>query len=82
MELITIDGYTEDDKVAIARDHLLPRQRERAALTEDEVVVTDDALREIAANHTREPGCGSSNASSPRRSARPRRAWRTGRRNR
>ena len=56
MELITIDGYTEDDKVAIARDHLLPRQRERAALTEDEVVVTDDALREIAANHTREPG--------------------------
>ncbi|MEH3155687.1 MAG: endopeptidase La [Gordonia paraffinivorans] len=56
MELITIDGYTEDDKVAIARDHLLPRQRERAALTEDEVLVTDDALREIAANHTREPG--------------------------
>ena len=56
MELITIDGYTEDDKVAIARDHLLPRQRERAALTEDEVVITDDALREIAANHTREPG--------------------------
>jgi ATP-dependent Lon protease len=56
MELITIDGYTEDDKVAIARDHLLPRQRERAALTEDEVVITDEALREIAANHTREPG--------------------------
>ncbi|MGZ8177764.1 endopeptidase La [Williamsia sp. SKLECPSW1] len=56
MELITIDGYTEDDKVAIARDHLLPRQRERAALTADEVVVTDEALREIAANHTREPG--------------------------
>ena len=56
MELITIDGYTEDDKVAIARDHLLPRQRERAALTEDEVVITDAALREIAANHTREPG--------------------------
>ncbi|GAA2059910.1 endopeptidase La [Williamsia deligens] len=56
MELITIDGYTEDDKVAIARDHLLPRQRERAALTDTEVVVTDDALREIAANHTREPG--------------------------
>jgi ATP-dependent Lon protease len=56
MELITIDGYTEDDKVAIARDHLLPRQRERAALTEEEVVITDEALREIAANHTREPG--------------------------
>ena len=34
MELVQIDGYTEDDKVAIARDFLLPRQRERAALTD------------------------------------------------
>ncbi len=49
MELVTLDGYTEDDKVAIARDFLLPRQLERAALTEDEVSVTDDALRELAA---------------------------------
>ncbi|NDZ97533.1 endopeptidase La [Streptomyces sp. SID6673] len=56
MELVTIDGYTEDDKVAIARDFLLPRQAERAALTEAEVTVADDALREIAANYTREPG--------------------------
>src|SRR6201991_4277516 len=56
MELIQIDGYTEDDKVAIARDFLLPRQRERAALTSDEVEVTDSALRKIAADYTREPG--------------------------
>lgn len=56
MELVTLDGYTEDDKVAIARDYLLPRQAERAALGDDEVAVTDDALREIAANYTREPG--------------------------
>ncbi|MEC4615688.1 endopeptidase La [Tsukamurella tyrosinosolvens] len=56
MELVTLDGYTEDDKVAIARDYLVPRQLERAALTADEVTVTDDALREIAANYTREPG--------------------------
>src|SRR4051812_660073 len=56
MELVQIDGYTEDDKVAIARDFLLPRQRERAALTDDEVAVTDDALRKIAADYTREPG--------------------------
>ena len=34
MELVTLDGYTEDDKVAIARDFLLPRQLERAALTD------------------------------------------------
>ncbi len=56
MELVQIDGYTEDDKVAIARDYLLPRQRERAALNDDEVTVTDDALRKIAADYTREPG--------------------------
>ena len=56
MELVALDGYTEDDKVAIARDFLLPRQLERAALTADEVELTDDALREIAANYTREPG--------------------------
>jgi ATP-dependent Lon protease len=56
MELVQIDGYTEDDKVAIARDFLLPRQRERAALTDDEVRVTEEALRKIAADYTREPG--------------------------
>ncbi len=56
MELISLDGYTEDDKVAIARDFLMPRLLERAALTPDEVSVTDDALREIAAHYTREPG--------------------------
>ncbi|MCV7353364.1 endopeptidase La [Mycobacterium parmense] len=56
MELVAIDGYTEDDKVAIARDYLLPRQRERAALSDDEVTVTDAALRKIAADYTREPG--------------------------
>ncbi|MGQ9349563.1 endopeptidase La [Mycolicibacterium gilvum] len=56
MELVTIDGYTEDDKVVIARNYLLPRQSERAALTADEVAVTDAALRKIAADYTREPG--------------------------
>ncbi len=56
MELITVDGYTEDDKVAIARDFLVPRQLERNALTADEVTITDEALREIAANYTREAG--------------------------
>nr|WP_083884377.1 endopeptidase La [Nocardia higoensis] len=56
MELITVDGYTEDDKVAIARDFLVPRQLERNALTAEEVRITEEALREIAANHTREAG--------------------------
>jgi ATP-dependent Lon protease len=56
MELISIDGYTENDKVAIARDFLVPRQLSRAALAPEEVTVTDEALREIAANYTREAG--------------------------
>ncbi|MEO5711649.1 MAG: endopeptidase La [Nocardioidaceae bacterium] len=56
MELVTLDGYTEDDKVAIARDFLLPRQLERAALRPDEVTVEDGALRELAGNYTREAG--------------------------
>ncbi|MEU4648333.1 endopeptidase La [Nocardia fluminea] len=56
MELITVDGYTEADKVAIARDFLIPRQLERNALTAEEVSITDAALREIAANYTREAG--------------------------
>ncbi|MGO4258961.1 endopeptidase La [Marmoricola sp. RAF53] len=56
MELVTIDGYTEEEKVAIARDFLVPRQLDRAALTADDVSVTEEALREIAANYTREAG--------------------------
>jgi len=56
MEVVTLDGYTEDDKVAIARTHLLPRQLERAALSEDEVTIGDDALRLLAGDYTREAG--------------------------
>lgn len=56
MELVQLDGYTEDDKVAIARQYLVPRQQERAALTDDEVTVTDGALRLVAASYTREAG--------------------------
>jgi ATP-dependent Lon protease len=56
MELVTLDGYTEEEKVAIARDHLLPRQLDRAGLTTEEFSVSDEALGRIAAEHTREAG--------------------------
>jgi ATP-dependent Lon protease len=56
MEVIRLDGYTEDEKVAIARHHLLDRQRERAALRPDEVEVSDEALRAVVADYTREAG--------------------------
>ncbi|HZC71938.1 MAG TPA: endopeptidase La [Jatrophihabitans sp.] len=56
MEVVNLDGYTEDDKVSIARTHLLPRQLSRAALNDDEVSISDEALRRIAAEYTREAG--------------------------
>ncbi|MFW6722404.1 endopeptidase La [Streptomyces sp. MAR4 CNY-716] len=56
MELVRLDGYTEDEKVTIARDHLLPRQLERAGLEAGEVAVEDDALRKLAGEYTREAG--------------------------
>jgi ATP-dependent Lon protease len=56
MEAVALDGYTENEKVAIARDHLWPRQLERAGMTADEVTIDDEALGTIAAEHTREAG--------------------------
>jgi ATP-dependent Lon protease len=56
LELIRVDGYTEDEKVAIARDHLLERQVRSNGLERDEVTVTDDALHAIVAGYTREAG--------------------------
>jgi len=56
MELVTLDGYTEDEKLTIARDHLLPRQLERAGLQPTEVAITNDALRTLAAEYSREAG--------------------------
>jgi ATP-dependent Lon protease len=56
MEIIRIDGYTEDEKVTIARDHLLARQLERNGLRADEVSFSDAALHKITADHTREAG--------------------------
>ncbi|MEZ5170707.1 MAG: endopeptidase La [Acidimicrobiia bacterium] len=56
LEVVRLDGYTEDDKVAIARNHLLERQIERNGLDDDEVTVDDDALRGIVLDYTREAG--------------------------
>jgi ATP-dependent Lon protease len=56
MEVIRFDGYTVAEKVAIARDYLWPRQRERNGLREDEVTVEDELLRTIVSEYTREAG--------------------------
>src|SRR5581483_319710 len=56
MEVIRLDGYTEDEKLAIAREHLLGRQLERTGLRPDEVEITDAAIRTVVADYTREAG--------------------------
>jgi ATP-dependent Lon protease len=56
MEVVRFDGYTTDEKVAIARGYLWPRQRERNGLREDEVQVADDVLRAVVIEYTREAG--------------------------
>jgi ATP-dependent Lon protease len=56
MEVIRFDGYTTEEKVAIARGYLWPRQVERHGLREDEVSVTDEALEKVVAEYTREAG--------------------------
>jgi ATP-dependent Lon protease len=56
MEVIRLDGYTDAEKVAIARDHLLARQLERNGLAPDEVTVTDAALEALVSDYTREAG--------------------------
>jgi ATP-dependent Lon protease len=56
MEVIRFDGYTTDEKVAIARGYLWPRQRERNGLLEDEVSVSDATLTQVVTEYTREAG--------------------------
>ena len=66
MEMLRLDGYTEDEKVTIALGHLLPRQRERNGLQPGEVEVTDAAVRQVVTGYTREAG-----RPRPRAGARP-----------
>jgi ATP-dependent Lon protease len=56
MEVIRFDGYTTDEKVAIARGYLWPRQRERNGLLEDEVEISDELIETVVTEYTREAG--------------------------
>jgi ATP-dependent Lon protease len=56
MEVIRFDGYTTDEKVAIARGHLWPRQVERNGLRAEEVTIVDAELRRVVTDYTREAG--------------------------
>ena len=56
MELIRLPGYTEDEKVEIAKRHLIPKQVKQHGLKKDEWSITDDALRDLIRYYTREAG--------------------------
>jgi ATP-dependent Lon protease len=56
MEVIRFDGYTSEEKLAIAKGYLWPRQRDRNGLREGEVEISDEVLRTIIAEYTREAG--------------------------
>src|SRR5438874_7358060 len=56
MEVIRFDGYTIDEKVAIARGYLSPRQVERHGLREDEVSISDQTIQLVVSEYTREAG--------------------------
>ncbi len=56
MEIVSLDGYTEDEKVAIAKHHLFPRQRAKAGLRDDELDITDAAFHALVEGWTREAG--------------------------
>jgi ATP-dependent Lon protease len=56
MEIITVEGYSEDEKIAIARDHLLPRLLEANGVDGDEVVIGERTLRTVVADYTAEAG--------------------------
>ena len=56
MELITLSGYTEEEKVHIARMYLVPRQRDEHGLRPEQFDVTDQALRRVISEYTREAG--------------------------
>ena len=56
MEIIELSSYTDEEKLHIARDHLLPKQRKKHGLKASQLKVSDDAIREIIALYTRESG--------------------------
>jgi ATP-dependent Lon protease len=56
MEIIAFDGYTTEEKLAIAKGYLVPRQLKRNGLKVEEIAVEDDVLRAVIAEYTREAG--------------------------
>ena len=62
LEVIRVSGYTEGEKLEIAKRHLLPKQLEENGLTEKNLTISDAAIKDMIIQYTNEAGLGSSNA--------------------
>ena len=78
MEIIELTGYTEEEKVEIARRYLVRRQLEANGLKPEQASITDEALHQIARDYTREAGCRNLERADRRRAAQRRGAHRRG----
>ena len=56
MEVIELPSYTDEEKLQIAKQHLLPKQLKRHGLKKNQLKITDDAIREVIVSYTRESG--------------------------
>ncbi len=56
MEVLRLQGYTEQEKLEIAKQYLVKKQREQTGLSEKNIVIADDAILEIIRKYTREAG--------------------------
>jgi len=71
MEILRLSGYSEEEKMQIARRYLIPRQLKQTGLTDEQCRITEDGLKKLITGYTREAGCGawsSPSAASPARS--------------
>ena len=80
MEVLTFSGYTEEEKIRIAQEYLIPRQIKENGLKEDEIRFEEDALRTIIRDYTREAGVRNLEREIANIVARWPRRWRRGRR--
>ena len=56
MEIISLTGYSEEEKIEIAKRYLIPRQLKETGLSAEQCTFTDDAIKKIIAGYTREAG--------------------------
>jgi ATP-dependent Lon protease len=56
MELLRLSGYSDEEKIVIARRYLIPRQLKEAGLTAEQIAISDEALRRVISRYTREAG--------------------------